>query len=225
MEHTYIEENSLIDRYVRGTLSPEERLPFEEHFLDCPQCLEQLEIASSLRDAIRISAAEPIASPRGWMNEMFAWRWATALATACFVAALVPAVVFHRDLQDSRAELQNAKRAPERAELAPPSVYVLSQSRGVNETTRTIDIPASPQWIVFTIEVDASQFRQAGATLTDSSGKVIWRTEKLQAPSPDAVVVSLPSTVFKPGDYTLALVQTNPSGHDAPLAHFLLHAQ
>ena len=57
MDHTYIDENSLIDRYVRTTLPVVEQAAFEEHFVDCPRCLEQLGIARSLREALRSFAA------------------------------------------------------------------------------------------------------------------------------------------------------------------------
>jgi anti-sigma factor RsiW len=58
MEHSFIEEHNQIDSYVRGTMPVAERTAFEEHFLDCPDCLQQLEVARSLREAIRIAIAE-----------------------------------------------------------------------------------------------------------------------------------------------------------------------
>ena len=45
MEHSFIERTDVIDRYVRGTMPPAERSEFEEHFLDCQECLDQLELA------------------------------------------------------------------------------------------------------------------------------------------------------------------------------------
>ena len=57
MEHSFIEEHNQIDRYVRGAMPVAERTAFEEHFLDCPDCLQQLEVARSLREAIRMAAA------------------------------------------------------------------------------------------------------------------------------------------------------------------------
>src|SRR5258708_7867208 len=111
MEHSHIDENTLIDRYVRGTMPVEERAAFEEHFLDCPQCLEQLEIARSLRAALRISAEEMAmaTSPEVPRNLSFGarlsrWRWATAAATACAVIALVPGIVLFRQLERARSE-------------------------------------------------------------------------------------------------------------------------
>ena len=49
MEHSYIEKNALVDRYLNRRLGVEERAAFEEHFLDCRQCLDQLKFAEALQ--------------------------------------------------------------------------------------------------------------------------------------------------------------------------------
>jgi hypothetical protein len=56
MEHSFIAQTDVIDRYVRGTMPAAERSEFEEHFLDCQECLEQLELARSWP---RCSGASP----------------------------------------------------------------------------------------------------------------------------------------------------------------------
>ena len=58
MDHSFIERTDIIDRYVRGTMPPAERSEFEEHYLDCEECLEQLELARSLREGIKVCAAQ-----------------------------------------------------------------------------------------------------------------------------------------------------------------------
>jgi hypothetical protein len=58
MEHSYIEEQNIADRYLAGKLSPEERMRFEEHFLDCTQCLDLLEPTYDLREGLKSIAAE-----------------------------------------------------------------------------------------------------------------------------------------------------------------------
>jgi len=63
MQHSFIEEHNQIDRYVRGTMPVTERTAFEEHFLDCPYCLQQLEVARSLREAIRMTVCDMAPSP------------------------------------------------------------------------------------------------------------------------------------------------------------------
>ena len=75
MDHSRIEEHNLIDRYVRGTLPADERAEFEEHFVDCAACQEQIEAAKSLRLAVRESVTETRASS--------GWRWTAIAACAC----------------------------------------------------------------------------------------------------------------------------------------------
>jgi anti-sigma factor RsiW len=71
MDHGYIEENNVADRYLMGKLSAEERARFEEHFVDCAQCLDRLETTEGIRAALRTVAAGKHSRPRpciqAWM--------------------------------------------------------------------------------------------------------------------------------------------------------------
>ena len=53
MDHVYAEERQLADRYLMGKLPDAERRPFEEHFIDCPVCLDRLETIEGLLRALR----------------------------------------------------------------------------------------------------------------------------------------------------------------------------
>jgi anti-sigma factor RsiW len=233
MDHVYIDEKSLIDRYVRGTLPVEERDAFEAHFLDCAECLSELEMARSLREGIRIAASDQAVRPAPAPNagrKLMAWRWTTAIAAACFVLALAPAILFYRQLQRSENRemafartAQDAERAFENAQRMPPSVYALSQSRG-SDVARTVEIPANPEWIVFTLEMDATQFPAYSAELQDAGGKLIWRVDKIRLSSPDAIGISIPSTLLAPGEYTLTLLRPNPGAADVRVTSFSLRA-
>jgi hypothetical protein len=61
MDHDYINEHGVVALYVAGRLSPEERAGFEEHCVDCRQCLEQIELTGELRDGLRQVAKEDAA--------------------------------------------------------------------------------------------------------------------------------------------------------------------
>src|SRR5260370_30891108 len=105
MEHSHIEEKSLIDRYVRGTMPLDERAAFEEHFLDCRQCLEELEVARSLRDALKQTAVlspVAVAAPRRPLR--------LASATALALTALPP-LFFYRPLDPPRQEMSQHRAA------------------------------------------------------------------------------------------------------------------
>jgi hypothetical protein len=68
MEHSYIEEHQIADRYVLGKLSVEERMRFEEHFVDCTQCLDRLETAADIRTGLRAVAAEEVSRSRAYFK-------------------------------------------------------------------------------------------------------------------------------------------------------------
>ena len=53
MDHARIDETQLADRYLMGKLDDAERRSFEEHFVDCPVCLEKLETVEGLRGALK----------------------------------------------------------------------------------------------------------------------------------------------------------------------------
>lgn len=98
MDHAYIESNGLVERYHRGLLPPDEEARFEEHFVGCPECTEQLELARGFQRGLKTMAAEDAA--RAVMGAgLFAWlarrgrlaQWGTALAVLA-VAALLPAL-------------------------------------------------------------------------------------------------------------------------------------
>jgi hypothetical protein len=218
MQHPEIEADCLIDRYVRNTMPPAQRQAFEEHFLDCPQCLDQLEVASSLRQAIRESGLGADTVSQGLENPArrdgragwFGWRGLQVGAFACLVASAATSVVFFRQAQNARSELAGMQsdyaRALESARgLAnSPMVYVLGQSRG-SVGSREIGLPRERRWMVFSVEMDTTQYPGYRATLTDSGGKQVWQEDRIQPVSPDAIVVTAPSNIFAPGAYTLAI--------------------
>jgi hypothetical protein len=61
MDHDYINERGVVSLYVAGKLSPEELARFEDHFVDCRQCLEQIEVTGELRQGLRQVAKEDAA--------------------------------------------------------------------------------------------------------------------------------------------------------------------
>lgn len=63
MDHDYINEHGVVSLYVAGKLSPEERAGFEAHFVDCRECLEQIEVTAELREGLRQVAKEDAARP------------------------------------------------------------------------------------------------------------------------------------------------------------------
>src|SRR5262245_34209867 len=68
MEHSYIEDHHIADRYLSGKLLIEERVRFEEHFVDCPECLERLQTIDDFRAGLRTVAVEEATRLRAYLS-------------------------------------------------------------------------------------------------------------------------------------------------------------
>ncbi len=210
MEHPDIDQASLIDRYVQGTLPAEQRGAFEEHFVDCERCLEQLESAHRLKEALRLGAkiapslpVVPVERPRVRRP-----RWARFAAAASVALALAPSALLYRELARTRGQLEGSRRALAtvlNAEISAPAAYVLNQTRGGGGESTAVNIPPPGQWLILLLQLDLSGVKTASATLSDGSGTIVWHTESLQPTSADVIAISLPAKVLRPGEYTLKL--------------------
>jgi hypothetical protein len=235
MEHSYIEDNALVDRYLTRKLGAEERAAFEEHFLDCRHCLDQLKFAESLQSGIRTFAADaaPLteAPARSLFLGWFAggwWRLAVPVAAALLIVLLPVSILLRRyrneavRVEVASADLRNKYTALrqqfDHAQLGA-AVFILSETREARTgATQRIPIPRTPQWIVLAIERDVSQFRSYRTTLRNNSGQTVWQSDPIEPISPDAIGVSFPSSLLAPGDYTIRLEGLAPTGPPELLA-------
>ena len=123
MDHTYIEENGLIEQYHQGLLPPEEEARFEEHFVACPQCTEQLELARGFQRGVKSMVAEDAARAVLVQAGLFAWlarrsrlaQWGLALAAILILG--LPTFWFAsegRSLRQTVAALQQRWQSRER---------------------------------------------------------------------------------------------------------------
>jgi hypothetical protein len=223
MDHSYIEEASLADRYVRGRMPVAERVAFEEHFLDCRECLEQLEIARSFMEGVKIAATGVAERPKvwrlpfgDWLTGLGSWRTAGLVAAAFLIVLIVPGTLLIK------------YSAFQAARDSFPAVYVLNEVRGPEAAQEApanrIMIPKSPRWMVLAVERDFSQYRTYRVVVRNRDGKAVWQQDNLEASSPDAMGISFPSTVLSPGNYTVSLVALSPAGQVVPLANYSFRA-
>jgi hypothetical protein len=118
MDHQQIDQLDLIDRYVMGKLLADESVSFEEHFVDCPQCIARLQTTKNFLHDFRLLAAEqaaqsePRREPAGWRLFLSTpFGRPVALAAACLlIAALAGAVCviyYARGLQAAASRAQS----------------------------------------------------------------------------------------------------------------------
>lgn len=123
MDHTYIEDNALVERYHQGLLAPEEEARFEEHFVTCAPCMEQLELARGFQRGIRSVVAEDALRAVVVQAGFFAWlsrrgrlaQWMLALAVLLLAAGL-PSLWMAGQARDER--LAAARRAEDQKRTA-----------------------------------------------------------------------------------------------------------
>lgn len=82
MECAQIEREEVVERYLTGSLGPQERESFEEHYFACEQCFSTLQAHRALQAELSASAPQirmmPVPNPT-------AWRWTAAMVTAAVV--------------------------------------------------------------------------------------------------------------------------------------------
>jgi hypothetical protein len=130
MDNEQIDRFDLISQYLMGKLQADETARFEEHFIDCPQCIVQLQTMKDFISDLRFAAAEQIVaaesvSPidhhrlnRSWGSYLqMLLRRPLALAFSCLLIAVVIGavlmVVYTRRL---RTEMYQSKSLYEQLE-------------------------------------------------------------------------------------------------------------
>src|SRR5215510_1096717 len=120
MEHSYIEDHHIADRYLSGKLSIKERMRFEEHFVDCAECLDRLRTIDDFCAGLRTVAAEEATRLRAYLSvgqagmlariALFVRRrqW-PSVAVAILLIAL-PMALLIPDWRSARRELAQAKQ-------------------------------------------------------------------------------------------------------------------
>ena len=119
MDHKYINEFDLVERYLMRKLAVEETAEFEAHFVGCLQCVGQLKTTKALMDGLRIVASAQASEPRSYEPRGLSWllrplssRKSLALAAGVLLlVALVGAVLVYNQIRRSRVEADQARSA------------------------------------------------------------------------------------------------------------------
>ncbi len=114
MDHAAIDELQVVERYLAGRLPADEATRFEEHSLACPECLDRLEVAETLRRGLRGVAAQEVTA--GMVRATLLARIARSRAASwalgfLFLAALLPSFYWARESGKLEAELAAARPA------------------------------------------------------------------------------------------------------------------
>jgi putative zinc finger protein len=231
MLHTHIDNDEIIERYVRGQLAPEERRAFEEHFFGCEECFEKLQDAerfhAGIRDAARRGLLQDASQVAFTPNRATWFRWAFA-ATAC--ASLVLGVTvgwiflreipsLHKELQQTVAHLQIERQArtaleqrvvpAEQSEANVPLV-MLDASRAAEEPALAV-VPRGAKHVILWIEPGPARYRTFRMEVFTSGKRLVTSLDHLERGPYGGLAASLPADQLPTGDFRITLTGQNPA--------------
>jgi hypothetical protein len=146
MDHDYIAANGLVERYHQGLLESDEEARFEEHFVGCSECSEQLELARGFQRGLKAMVAEDVAraavAQAVVQAGLFAWlarrgrlaQWGVAAALLVLVVLGVLPVLRLR--KESASLRQSLAALRERGNAQEQTAADLQKRLAASETTR-----------------------------------------------------------------------------------------
>jgi hypothetical protein len=232
--------DEMIDDYLRGDLSHDEILEFQEGYLRTPEGRQRLLFATALDDYLDVSTVPDVplvSEPEPEVKSRIAWLpkitstpvWSLAQAAVVLLAVAGAAWMLVANL---RLEGRVGQLASDRAMLEEQIATLRGAQRTVTEAVATarlvpgllrgpgqverIMIPEGTDLIRFQLDLGIDDYESYRATLHDASGDEFWTQSKLRASEigePVAVTVTLPSELLPHGDYYFRLSGVTTTGH------------
>jgi hypothetical protein len=206
MKEKYTNENLLIERYLGGTLSTEEQKAFEELFLSSPGLLDELEAAeclqSGLHDITALEKAHTPVKPVFNTESIFrSPRYSIAASFLLLVSLGVSSVLLRENAQLSEL---NSDRA------LPTEIIPLVSVRGVaGGELNTLSLGGSPKYFVMMLDPGFEPYSHYRATIyrlnPPTKPSVLWQMDEMVPGYEEMLALSVPSSVFSPGDFEVHL--------------------
>jgi hypothetical protein len=124
----------MIERYIRHELAPGERRAFQEHYFECEECFEQVQMTARLIAGVRLAARKELlapsaAEPAAWWASLFRPAFGLAIAGALALGfgwlmlrqSSAPPQELARGQQPSLSPGQPDTPAPSAAQSASPA--------------------------------------------------------------------------------------------------------
>ncbi len=192
-----IRENNLADRYVMGALSDEEKARFEAHFLNDPECLEELELAQSFQRDLRKATVEDAMGAAVQRSVLAMLLGAGVMRTLAASMAIVAVVALSLLLQRSQ-QLDMARQPSLLASL------VLESQRSAGEPN---EVSLTQSGIALDLPVSTSGQTLFRVAIHDAAGDLVWQGEQVNAG--DKVSLALGRESLEEGDYRVTLERRN----------------
>ena len=229
MLHPQIENEEIVDRYVRNQLAPAEQQAFEEHFFGCDDCFEKLQTAERFAAGMRDAAARglleiPTQSPA---MARASWLWWAFAATACvaLIFAALGGWAYFGQIPRLRSELRQATKSSETGqqkqaatsqasplELAEANVplVMLQATRSAGEAASVV-LKTGDRRLVLWIEPGPSRYREFRLEVYSPNDELLTSVDHLKQGPYGGLAVSLAAEQLPSGEFRITLSGQDPS--------------
>jgi anti-sigma factor RsiW len=232
MMHSEIDEQEIIERYVRNQLTAEERRDFEEHFFGCEECFEKLRTTerfiAGMRDAGSRGLLDGRSADSVAVRTWASWMFPALAAGSCAAVALAIVVGWTLLFQMPRLRQQlgqaSADLSAERQAIAALQTQLASRTgvesnvplvmlqatRDVEEPPNEAVLPAGAGRLVLWVEMPASKFRRFRLEVETEDHHRVMSLDHLERNSYGALAVGLPAGQLKAGEFRIMLTGEEP---------------
>jgi hypothetical protein len=185
-EEVFIVEEELIDDYIAGRLSADERKAFESYFMNSAERQEQYRIANALRVYIADAKKSKKEERR---------RWPYAAMSLAAAALVIAALVW----------LQPGRIGKSYTVVLTPG----GPTRDSGPAPQRITIPPDTDTLELELKLTRNDFQKYRATLLNSDGGTIQINDNLTGPT---LRFSVKTQQTPPGDYQIKVDGVNANG-------------
>ena len=207
MDHQYIADHNLVERYLSRRLPAGERAAFEDHFVTCTECLDAIELAQEFQDSLRAGVAQEV-TRQTVQAGLLAWLARPAgravLAAALALILAVPAVWFGLG-QGGTGALAPQVNVP---------TYTLGMVRSGEDGP--VLTASSQQWLTLLLDADEgfAEYRLSLKNVFEdtASNSLVWQESGIPSDAQGRVSVTFPPGSLEPGEYRLDLAGLDAAG-------------
>lgn len=224
MNHQQAVDSMAVERYVLNEMTATDRQAFEEHYFNCPECLEAITYASDFLEVgreIELEKKEQQNTVPGWYTRLFTgsselFRPLPALAFALVLFGFFAANIYqYTTLHKQQAVI--AKLNAPKQEFR----FVIAEAARNSGTPRGVgaelNVPRMSQMnIVF--QFKPGPYTRYRAEIKTANGTVKSALDFDMHPFETSTTISLPAVSLPPGEYSVALLAQSENGIEQTLA-------
>ena len=197
MNHDEIYNEQLLDLYLMGRLEGSRQEELEEHFIDCAQCIDELEVRRAFIAGVRQLPSNAFGPARDFRN----WR-ALALAASVLLAITGPLSVW------SVYQMSTTPRNLDEPAMADTEFVVMplvsTRGGGSGDAANVVELGTRPRWFVFELEGDYLPGTAYAVSIGSDKSQSV-SSQSVVADNRGVLVAGITSTALDAGSYTIAV--------------------